>query len=313
MRIVTALHTNINELDLPSFYAHVVDPQHFRDLLSLAAREDLSSPRTDITSLLLNEPHATLTAALRTRTFCTVSGLAALPEILDVFAPDATLSPSHTDGQPAPTYTTLATITAPACQLLAAERTMLNIVAHLSGIATLTAKFVEKTRDTNAHIYDTRKTTPGLRTLEKYAVRCGNGRCHRMGLHDSILLKDNHIQSRTGKALTAWLNEILPGARQRFSPSFVEVEVDTLIQLEAVLATDPDLVDIILLDNFSPDQLLAAVAMRKDMNRTTLLEASGGITLKSVAAYARTGIERIAVGTITHSAPAADIALDLID
>lgn len=310
---MNALHTNLNELDLPDYYAHIVDSEHFRELLYLAAREDLATPRTDITSQLLADPHAQLTAVLRTRSQATIAGLAAIPDILDVFAPDATLAPSHADGEPASANTTLATLTAPAEQLLTAERTLLNIIAHLSGIATLTTKFVDKTRGTHARIYDTRKTSPGMRTLEKYAVRCGNGYSHRLGLHDAILLKDNHIQSRTGKDLTHWLNETLPEARQRLAPAFVEIEVDTIQQLEAVLATSPDLVDIVLLDNFPPDKLLAAVAIRKDMNRTILLEASGGITLKNVAACARTGVERIAVGAITHSAPAADIALDLLD
>jgi nicotinate-nucleotide pyrophosphorylase (carboxylating) len=306
-------HADINELELPELYNAIVEPDQLATLMHMALHEDLGTPPTDITSSLLDDPDYPRTAHLRTRNPCTLAGLAALPDMLDVLSPDASMAPAQSDGQHVPTDTILASITAPAWQLLAAERTFLNILCHLSGIATHTAAFVEQTRGTHARIFDTRKTTPGLRALEKYAVRCGGGCSHRVGLHEAIMLKDNHLQGRTATSLTQWINDTIPDARQRCLPTFVEVEVDTFEQLEALMMTKQGLIDIILLDNFTPEQLIVAVALRKDTRRTILFEASGGITLQNVATYARTGVERLAVGAITHSAPSADIGLDFED
>jgi nicotinate-nucleotide pyrophosphorylase (carboxylating) len=204
--------------------------------------------------------------------------------------------------------------TGPAWAIVAAERVALNFLQRLSGIATLTRHYVDAVSGTAAAIYDTRKTTPGWRELEKYAVRVGGGQNHRRGLYDAVLVKDNHLvalgtseQSLSLKALAGRLEAI---ARQLNHEGFVEVEVDTLEQFAEALTLP---VDVILLDNMTPDQLRQAVALRNqgEPDPTIALEASGGVTLESVRAVAETGVERIAVGAVTHSAPAVDIGLDI--
>jgi nicotinate-nucleotide pyrophosphorylase (carboxylating) len=194
--------------------------------------------------------------------------------------------------------------------LLMMERTALNFLQRLSGVATLTARFVSEVAGTRAVILDTRKTTPGWRALEKYAVRCGGGTNHRSGLYDAVLIKDNHL------AWLAWLAEggdpigrAVAAARQGAptGTKFIEVEVDTLDQLDRALEVGPD---IILVDNLGPDQLAEAVRRRDQRAPGVLLEASGGVTLATVGAMARSGVDRISVGALTHSAPALDIGLD---
>jgi nicotinate-nucleotide pyrophosphorylase (carboxylating) len=195
--------------------------------------------------------------------------------------------------------------------LLSMERTALNFLQRLSGIATLTAKYVALVAGTRAAIYDTRKTTPAWRLLEKYAVRCGGGVNHRFGLYDAVLIKDNHL---------AWLKEAAgPGgphpcvtaitsARKSTSPgTIIEIEVDTLDQLDQALNCAPD---IILVDNLGPEELAEAVRRRDAAAPDVQLEASGGVNLNSVRALAETGVDRISIGALTHSAPALDLALD---
>jgi nicotinate-nucleotide pyrophosphorylase (carboxylating) len=188
--------------------------------------------------------------------------------------------------------------------ILATERIALNFLQRLSGIATLTRKYVDAVAGFRAKILDTRKTTPGWRLLEKYAVRCGGGTNHRMGLYDGILIKDNHLAGLGGD-----LRKAVKTAREfpgnQGQP--VEVEVDSIEQLEIALAAGAD---IVLLDNMSLDQLRAAVARRNAVAPNVLLEASGGVTLATVRNIAATGVDRISVGALTHSAPALDIALD---
>jgi nicotinate-nucleotide pyrophosphorylase (carboxylating) len=191
--------------------------------------------------------------------------------------------------------------------ILAAERTALNFLQHLSGIATLTRKYVDSVSGLPVKILDTRKTLPGWRLLEKYAVRCGGGHNHRMGLHDGILIKDNHLAVLhqvenpirvAGDKAVRLVGDELP----------VEIEVDTLDQFdEAARAGDAD---IIMLDNMTPDQMREAVRRNKKWVKPAELEASGGISLENVRAIAETGVDRISVGALTHSAPALDIALD---
>jgi nicotinate-nucleotide pyrophosphorylase (carboxylating) len=194
--------------------------------------------------------------------------------------------------------------------LLALERTALNFLQRLSGIATLTDRFVAAVAGTRAVILDTRKTTPGWRVLEKYAVRCGGGQNHRVGLYDAVLIKDNHL---------AWLAQdadpiaaALKRARDNTPPqTLIEIEVDSLERLDRALAVDRDCSpDIILLDNFSQDALAEAVRLRDHRSPGVLLEASGGVTLDRVQAIAATGVDRISVGALTHSAQALDIGLD---
>jgi nicotinate-nucleotide pyrophosphorylase (carboxylating) len=190
--------------------------------------------------------------------------------------------------------------------ILAAERTALNFLQHLSGIATLTGRFVDATKGFPCRIFDTRKTLPGWRLLQKYAVRCGGGHNHRMGLYDGVLIKDNHLAA-LGSGPEA-IRQAVQAAREKNSPDIpVEVEVENLDLLEVALDCQPD---IVLLDNMSLDQLREAVRRRNAKSRRIELEASGGITLYNIRAVAETGVDRISVGALTHSAPALDIALD---
>jgi nicotinate-nucleotide pyrophosphorylase (carboxylating) len=191
---------------------------------------------------------------------------------------------------------------------LIGERTLLNFLTHLSGVATLTRSFVDLTRGTRAKILDTRKTLPGWRALEKYAVRCGGGVNHRMGLYDGVLIKDNHLAAWVGLENRPTLGEAVERAR-RVSPKEapIEVEVDSLEQLRAVLSAGPD---IVLLDNMSPAMMREALAIRDATAPAVLLEASGGVTLETVSAIAATGVDRISIGALTHSAAALDLAFD---
>jgi nicotinate-nucleotide pyrophosphorylase (carboxylating) len=184
--------------------------------------------------------------------------------------------------------------------LLTAERTALNLLCHLSGVATLTSAWVDAVAGTGCRIRDTRKTLPGLRELEKYAVRCGGGVNHRLGLGDAVLIKDNHVLAAGSVA------KALAAVRAHAPDLPCEVEVDTLDQLDQALAEHADLV---LLDNFTPGQ--CAEAVRRCAGTGTKLEASGGLTLDTARTYAETGVDYLAVGALTHSAPALDLGMDL--
>jgi nicotinate-nucleotide pyrophosphorylase (carboxylating) len=183
--------------------------------------------------------------------------------------------------------------------ILLAERTALNFLGHLSGIATLTRRWVDEVAGTQCAIRDTRKTTPGMRLLEKYAVRMGGGTNHRMSLSDAALIKDNHIAAAGG--VVAAFSQV----RAKFPSAPIEIEVDTLEQLKEVLPLKPDLV---LLDNMSPEQCAEAVAITAGSCK---LEASGGISLENAKSYALSGVDYLAIGALTHSAPVLDIGLDL--
>jgi nicotinate-nucleotide pyrophosphorylase (carboxylating) len=195
----------------------------------------------------------------------------------------------------------LATVTGPARGLLSAERVALNFVQRLSGVATLTMAFVVSVAGTGAKIVDTRKTTPGLRQLEKYAVRCGGGVNHRIGLQDAVLIKDNHIAAGGGIGATVHRARNCAPHTMR-----IEVECKTLAQVEEALAAGPD---IILLDNMDTDMLREAV---RRIGGQAITEASGGVNLQTVRAIAETGVDLISVGALTHSAPALDISLDIV-
>jgi nicotinate-nucleotide pyrophosphorylase (carboxylating) len=197
----------------------------------------------------------------------------------------------------------------PLRSLLAAERTVLNILSHLGGVASLTRKFAKRCAGTNAHVYDTRKTRPGYRLLDKYAVLVGGGRNHRMGLHDMVLVKDNHLAHMPPGSLAERLTVAVKLARDAHPGIGVEVEVDTLEQFRQVL-TVPG-VDVILLDNMTCPTMRQAVALRDTAEHQPALEASGKVTLETVRDIAQTGVERIAVGALTHSAIALDIGLDV--
>ncbi|MBN2217959.1 MAG: carboxylating nicotinate-nucleotide diphosphorylase [Pirellulales bacterium] len=312
---------------IPPFHQHAWDDRleaDWRALLRLAAEEDLGT-MGDLTTRALVGDDVPGRAAVVARQPGILVGAPAARITLEFFDPRLEWIARVEDGQPVAAGQTVAHVEGPAAGLLTAERTMLNVISRLSGIATLTSRWVDAVRGAKAQIYDTRKTTPGWRRLEKYAVRCGGGRNHRSGLHDAILIKDNHL-ALTGESSWDSAGQACPAAREpaeavcrarRFveihvpaalrAGIVVEIEVDALDQLEAVLPSRPDLV---LLDNMTPDGLRRAVAMRDRLAPGVELEASGGITLASVPAVAASGVERISVGALTHSAVWLDFGLD---
>lgn len=209
----------------------------------------------------------------------------------------------------------VANLDGPARSIFAAERTALNLLGHLSGIATLTHAYARRVRGTRAKVYDTRKTLPGLRALEKHAVRAGGGRSHRGSLAEAVLIKTNHLKALgqgTGDRGQGIQNAI-KRAKRRFPGKFVEVEVRTVRQFQSALTAQPDA---ILLDNMSLHDVRRAVHLshvsRPLSQKRPLLEVSGGITLKNVRAYARAGVDRISIGRLTHSAPALDVSLEIV-
>ena len=209
--------------------------------------------------------------------------------------------------------TPLLRLRGPMRSLLSAERVILNFLQHLSGVATHTHRFVRRVAGTHARIYDTRKTIPGLRLLDKYAVRAGGGFNHRVGLYDGLLIKDNHLAAVPLKELATYLAKVVGQSRSEDASRLVEVEVDRIDQLREVLKVDG--VQVILLDNMDCPAMEQAIQLRDRSGRKgqVELEASGGVTLETVRSIANTGVERIAVGAVTHSAPALDIGLDVED
>ncbi len=326
-------------------------------LIHAACNEDLGRAG-DITARLLSEPGTEVRARLVPRSTGVICGLALGPEICAVFAdrleqplefrPASCGDKPWTDGQPVSAGACVATVRGVKATVLAVERTLLNFLGRMSGVATLTRRYVDAARkgDASVQILDTRKTIPGWRQLDKYAVRCGGGHNHRMGLYDAVLIKDNHLADipigRLASALTEMLRRIPgrsaatesePGARatgpvsgagsarrDRRSkggsnppydpPKFIEVEVDNLEQLGE--ACKVERVDIVLLDNFSPADMRRAVDYRdaQGLRGQLALEASGKVTLENVAEIAATGVDRISVGALTHSAPSLDLGLD---
>ncbi len=297
---------NLNSLPLPDLYA-ALRPRGILRLLELARDEDLGPSLTDLASNAL-APTAT-TFTITARQPGTLAGLAAIPDLITIYNADITLSVRTNDGDTFTACTAIAELTGSAADLLRVERPMLNLLSRLSGVATLTAKFVEAVAGTSAEILDTRKTTPGLRALEKYAVRCGGARSHRLGLDDAAMFKDNHLANTPLNQLAETLTKAAQIARQA-GASFVEVEVDTLDQLDQLLTIKPALIDYILLDNMKTNDLRSAVERRNVAKSNIQLEASGGITLESVRTIAETGVERISTGALTHSAQPIDFGLD---
>ena len=207
--------------------------------------------------------------------------------------------------------TPLLRVRGPVRSLLSAERVILNFLQHMSGVATQTNRFVRRTAGTQAKIYDTRKTRPGFRSLDKYAVRCGGGENHRIGLFDGVLAKDNHIAGVAVRDLKDWATRLVARNRAESPDRFLEIEVTALDQLQELLKVDG--IHVILLDNMDCPTMERAVVMRDAAGRKGILvlEASGGVTLDTVRSIAMTGVERIAVGAVTHSAPALDISLEI--
>jgi nicotinate-nucleotide pyrophosphorylase (carboxylating) len=277
----------------------VLDKRWVEDLVRAALEEDLAGG-VDVTSTATIPENQRSVADFVARAGGVVAGLEVAELVLRIVAGDD-IEAEHRvrDGMAVRAGDVLLTVTGPTRQLLTAERTALNLVCHLSGVATLTARWVAAVDGTGAAIRDTRKTMPLLRSLEKYAVRCGGGVNHRMSLSDAALIKDNHVIAAGGVA------EAFVAVRTEFPEVPVEIEVDTVD--DAVLAVEAG-ADLILLDNMPVDQLRNAV---ETVNGRAKLEASGGLTLDRAREVAETGVDYLAVGALTHSAPVLDIAMDL--
>lgn len=265
-------------------------------LVARALAEDLE-PLGDLTAALL-PPSATARAALVSRQAGVLAGRDPAAETFRQVDPSVELRWLADDGDPVSPGTKIATVDGALASIVTAERTALNFLCHLSGIATLTRRYVDAVGATAARIRDTRKTTPGLRGLEKAAVRAGGGVNHRGSLSDGILVKDNHLGGLT-------VGEAVARARTQWPGRTVQIECDTELQVTAALAAGADLV---LLDNMSPDEVADCVAL---VAARLIVEVSGGVTLANVAAYAAAGADLISVGALTHSAPVLDIGLDL--
>jgi nicotinate-nucleotide pyrophosphorylase (carboxylating) len=281
--------------------------QATRELIRLALQEDLAG-KGDLTTSAVIPESSVGSVSIVVRKPGVVSGLPIVPLVFAEVDPQVRVELEAADGDRVERGTVVAVITGATRSLLIGERTALNFLTHLSGVASLTRKFVDLAQGTRAKILDTRKTLPGWRALEKYAVRCGGGVNHRMGLYDGVLIKDNHLAAWIGLENRPTLREAVAQAR-KVSPKdiAIEVEVDSLEQLRDVLKARPD---IVLLDNMAPAAMQEAMAIRDREAAGVLLEASGSVTLETIAAIAATGVDRISIGALTHSAPALDLAFD---
>ncbi len=280
-----------------------LDPDAIAGIVRDAVVEDLMGG-VDVTSMATIDADQRSTATFGARAPGVVAGLPVVAAVVETVCGDAAseFTSLVADGTRVEPGTRIAEVTAPTRLLLTAERTALNLLCHLSGVATSTRRWADALDGTVAVVRDTRKTTPGLRALEKYAVRCGGGTNHRMGLSDMALVKDNHIAAAGG------ITEAYTRVRDLEATIPIEIEVDSLDGLREAIAAGADEV---LIDNFTPEQMREAVALRTALNADVRLEASGGLTLESARAVADTGVDYIAVGELTHSARVLDIGLDL--
>lgn len=280
-----------------------LDPDAVAMLARMAIAEDLDGG-IDVTATATVPAEQRGRAVFAARAAGTVAGLPVAAAVIDVVCGDAATIDQHVaDGTRVERGDALMTVDAPTRSLLTAERSALNLLCHLSGVATLTARWADALVGTPARVRDTRKTMPGLRALQKYAVRCGGGVNHRMSLSDAALVKDNHVASIGGVA------EAFAAVRGLAAQIPVEIEVDDLDELRDAFAAGADLV---MLDNFDLEAMRAAVAIRAEVAPHVLLEASGGLTVEVARAVGATGVDYIAVGELTHSARVLDIGLDLL-
>jgi nicotinate-nucleotide pyrophosphorylase (carboxylating) len=290
--------------------------EELRELIQLARREDMGND--DVTSRLMVSENAIGVGTIMQKEVGIVCGLPIVEMVCRAY--DERLRVEQIPGFHLEIIegrfsdalqTPLLRIRGPLRSLLSAERVMLNFLQRMSGVASLTQRYVRRVAGTAAKIYDTRKTIPGMRLLDKYAVRCGGGFNFRMGLFDGLLVKDNHLARLAPKELAGYLSQAVAKCRAEDPSRLIEIEVDTLEQLREVLKVEGSF--IILLDNMDCPKMSAAVDLRNQSGRKSQvdLEASGGVTLETVRSIAQTGVERIAVGALTHSAPALDISLEL--
>jgi nicotinate-nucleotide pyrophosphorylase (carboxylating) len=295
--------------DFPKF-------EDIREIIQLSRREDLHDD--DVTSRLMVPEDAVGVGTILQKEIGVTCGLPIVEMICHAYDERLRVEPipgfhldiiegRYSDARTLP----LVRIRGPMRSLLSAERVILNFLQHLSGVATQTHRFVRRVAGSAAQIYDTRKTLPGLRILDKYAVRCGGGHNYRIGLYDGLLVKDNHIANIQLKDLSGYLSQVVARSRAESPDRFTEIEVDGLDQLREVMKVDGSYV--ILLDNMDCPRMQTAVELRDRAGKKgkILLEASGGVTLETVRSIALTGVDRIAVGAITHSAPALDISMDI--
>jgi len=285
-----------------------VETEAFYRLGHWALEEDLAPSGIDLTSECVLPADATGTAVIVARVAGVSAGLPAAEHVFTMVDPRLSFQRLVEDGARVEPGTRMGVATGRMRSILTAERTALNFIQRLSGVATLTRRYVDILADLPCKLLDTRKTTPGWRILEKYAVRCGGGHNHRMGLGDGILIKDNHLAA-ISTDLGA-VTEAVRRARLKYGNQYpIEVEVDTLEQLDRALSVEPD---VILLDNMRAADLKEAVRRRNAVAPRVLLEASGGVNLGTLRTIAETGVDRISVGALTHSAIALDIALDYV-
>jgi len=285
-----------------------LDPAAYETLLDLALAEDVGSG--DVTTNSLVPADGRAAARLVAREELIVCGLPVVEAVYGRLSRDVKLTRHIDESGRAQAGATIASVEGPARAILTGERLALNFLQRLSGVATLTRQFVDEVAGTRAKILDTRKTTPGWRLLEKYAVEVAGGSNHRMGLYDQVLIKDNHIefarQNITGTGLDA-IRQAVALARQN-APDGIKIEIEVETPEGLVAAADAG-ADIVMLDNMTPDETRAALA-GLDAQKRPLIEASGGIGLGNVRAYAQAGVDVISIGALTHSARAVDIALD---
>ena len=270
-------------------------------LVRQALAEDVGS--RDVSTSISVDPAASGRGDLVSRDKGVVAGLPLLKMVYLQVDPAVSVEPVVADGTPVGPGSVVARLEGPVASILTGERTALNFLQNLGGIASLTAMYVAEVAGTSCRVLDTRKTLPGYRSLATYAVLCGGGHNHRMGLYDRVMLKDNHWT-----AAAVGIDEVVARARRDFPDLAIEIEVDTLDQLDQVL---PLRVDWILLDNFTVADTTEAVSRRDSASVETLLESSGNITLETIAGYARAGVDGASVGRLTHSAGALDLGLDL--
>lgn len=275
-------------------------------LINLALVEDLGPINKDVTSDSTVPPEEQAIAHMVAREACRLSGIDVAVDVFKRVNPELECEVMVTDGSLVDAMTTVLVIKGSAQSILTAERTALNFIQRMSGVATITAEYIEAAGNPDVMVLDTRKTTPGLRAFEKYAVLCGSGTNHRIGLYDAVLIKDNHLASWKKKHGTG-VGACVDAARAKYPGLKIEVEVDTIDQLKEALTTKPDWV---LLDNMPPLVLCECVALCDGICKT---EASGGINLSTIHAIAQTGVDAISVGALTHSAPSIDLALDFVE
>ncbi len=278
------------------------------DLIDLAIAEDLGEEGVagDVTSRAFIPHDSQARARIVARSACVVSGLSTAREVFHRIDPALEISVYCTEGGQLKAGGILMEVSGSARSLLAAERTALNFLGRLCGIATLSRRYADAVKGSGVTLLDTRKTTPGWRLLEKQAVKAGGCTNHRMGLHDAVLVKDNHLTALGDLSL---LPPVIDRLRLNHPGLPIEIEADTLVQLKTLLGMQG--IDVILLDNMSPAQMSEAVALRNKLAPAILLEASGGVTLATIPEIAATGVDRISVGALTHSATNADLSLEM--